>query len=78
VQDGNTLLMVAANRGHSEIVSFLLQHPQIDVDVRNPEGFCALSFASRSSHLTVVASLVGQGADIGVLSEVAASRCCSA
>lgn len=66
--------MVSSNRGHADIVAFLLQHPDIDLDAKNPEGFTALSFASRSTHLPVVASLVGQGADISVLAESKGGR----
>ncbi len=53
-----TALMAAAAKGHEDIVSFLLQQPNIEVDILNAGGTTALMAAARQGHLGVVKILL--------------------
>ena len=56
--DGETALMAAAVRGHAEIVSLLLAHRRINVNVQNVFGSTALSLAARRGHEHIVRLLI--------------------
>ena len=53
---GETALMYAAWRGHSEIVEFLLEH-RADATLRNRQGDTALTLAESRGHLDIVQML---------------------
>jgi ankyrin repeat protein len=62
-REGDTLLMVAAMRGYSDLVQILLAH-KAAVDRRNPYGDTALMMASLKGHLEVVKLLIEHGAKV--------------
>jgi ankyrin repeat protein len=56
--DGATALLAASCNGHVEIVKFLLQQNNIDVNIQRKNGGTALYMASRGGHLDVVRALL--------------------
>jgi uncharacterized protein len=62
-REGDTLLMVAAMRGYSDLVQILLAH-KAAVDRRNRYGDTALLMASLEGHLEVAKLLVEHGAKV--------------
>jgi ankyrin repeat protein len=50
--------MRASERGHVAIVVELLKHDDLDLDVRNVDGWSALTFASFEGHVSVVNELL--------------------
>jgi ankyrin repeat protein len=60
---GATPLMMAAERGRTDIVRRLIGAGAV-VDHRDPSGWTALMFASREGHMPVVQLLIGRGADV--------------
>lgn len=63
--NGITALMVAALKGHAEIVNMLLA-AGAKVNARNSVGTTALLYAVPTNSLTVVRALVNAGADVDV------------
>ena len=53
---GETALMYAAWRGHSEIVKLLLEH-RADATLKNRQGDTALTLAESRGHLDIVRML---------------------
>ena len=51
---GQTALMRASYRGHTEVVKLLLERPEIDVNVQNSRGDTALMWASWNDHTEIV------------------------
>ena len=60
---GKTALHYAADMGHLEIVTLLLEH-DADINVKNNRGTNALHFAVEKGHLEVVQLLLDNGVDI--------------
>lgn len=61
-ENGMTLLHWAADRGHQEIVKYLLEQ-KLDVNAQDSEGQTALHFAASCSHLEVIRVLLDHGGD---------------
>ena len=53
-----TALMGAASNGHDDVVRYLLEQPETDVDVLNAGGTTALMTAARGGHLETVKILL--------------------
>jgi ankyrin repeat protein len=56
-----TSVIYAADKGHVDIVAYLLGRPSIDVDARTARGNRALNLACQKGHLAVVKLLVAAG-----------------
>ena len=52
--EGNTCLILAAQKGHTETVRYLVGLPEVDVNHRNVSGLTALQHASHKQHADVV------------------------
>ena len=68
---GGTALIPAAERGHVEVVTYLLEHTKVDVNHVNRLGWTALLEAIVLSdggprHQTIVAALIRHGADVNL------------
>ncbi len=60
---GDTALMLAAMRGHKEIVALMLMHrPEL-----NHSGWTALHYAAFSGHADILALLIAAGANVDLL-----------
>ena len=59
-----TELMAAADKGHPEIVNFLLE-AGADVNARDFSGYSALGFAQNAGHAEIVDMLRKAGAEDG-------------
>ena len=53
-----TALMLAAQSGYSSIVQRLLQHPEINVNAQDSNGYTALSIAAYNRSITIVKTLL--------------------
>ncbi|XP_036452185.1 KN motif and ankyrin repeat domain-containing protein 4-like [Colossoma macropomum] len=62
-QAGTTALISACDRGHTDIVRILLEHPDCDVSLTDKGGRSALSLATQASH-TEIADLLKDRAKI--------------
>lgn len=51
-------LILAAEKGHAEIVEFLLKQEEIQVNKKNAQGFTPLDLASANGHLKIVELLL--------------------
>lgn len=60
---GNTALMIAARRGHFDIVNSLMGS---DINAINKKGETALILATRAGHHGIVKLLIDSGADVNV------------
>lgn len=63
IQSGQTMLSIAAENGHAELVGYLLSH-NADVSIPDGEGKTALFWAARENRLDAVMLLVEAGAQI--------------
>lgn len=63
---GFTPLMVAAARGHAQVVEVLAVHPLTDLGRQHRGGWTALHFAARFGHAKTVASLLAHHAPLGL------------
>ena len=61
-----TALMLAAQKGHLEIVEMLLKHPSIGIDMQEVNGATAILLAVRG-HFAIVERLLEANADIGIV-----------
>ncbi len=63
--ENNTLLMIAAVRGHTKICELLLSYykPNMDIDETNEYGWTALMFAAQNNKGETVSFLIKKGAD---------------
>ncbi len=65
LQEGNTCLHLASFAGHLEVVKFLLDHLDSDVQsLRNHAGKTALDFAKEKEHAGVIEALEGAMAKV--------------
>jgi ankyrin repeat protein len=55
---GDTALICASSKGHSEVVKLLLKHSKTDVNQKNKDGYTALICASNTNRLEVVKLLL--------------------
>jgi ankyrin repeat protein len=62
--NGRSQLMLAAEAGNGDVVSYLLERSSIDINQEDPQGDTALDFACRRGHLLVVELLVAAGARV--------------
>jgi ankyrin repeat protein len=60
-EGGWTALLLASFEGHLEIVQYLLQNGNANVDVKANDGWTALHFASNARHLEIVRYLLQNG-----------------
>jgi len=65
--DACTPLQEAAFYGHEDIVKYLLDQDDMDMDKRNAQGRTALHRAVYKNHFNIVQILVKSGADINLL-----------
>ena len=61
--DGKSSLAIASINGHLDIVKYLVSLPQTNVDIQDNNGYTSLMFASYYNHITIVQSLLENGAD---------------
>ena len=73
-----TALMIAASRGGKFIVRSLLEHPDIDVDKQNSDGFTALCLAVDSGSRDCVRELVDSECDVNITNKSGYSALCLA
>ncbi len=65
---GNTLLMLAAQRGYAEMTDYLLKNGA-DINALNPAGHTALNLAVYYGHNALAKHLIEQGADVNKTDE---------
>ncbi len=65
---GKTALILASERGHTQVVEFLL-NSRASVDSQDNEGKTALICASARSHIEIVKLLISNYADVNIVSE---------
>lgn len=63
--DGNTALILAAQRGQDDAVAVLIR-AKAKVDIDNRDGMTALSLAAQNGNLRIVEMLVKAGADMKI------------
>jgi len=56
--DGNTGLMIAARDAHANVVNYLLDNPEVDVNLGNKFGYTALMLAAQNGNLEIVDMLL--------------------
>jgi uncharacterized protein len=61
-QQGNTAVLLAAQRGHAEAVDALIAG-KADLNLDNNDGMTALMYAAQNGYLRIVQALVKAGAD---------------
>lgn len=62
--DGYTCLLVAAENGHLEVVSYLLGLESCDVNRVTSDGYSVLHYITLLDNSSILSSLVDKGADI--------------
>ncbi|WP_252120576.1 ankyrin repeat domain-containing protein [Candidatus Chromulinivorax destructor] len=63
--DGSTPLHIAAEKGHMEIIKFLLA-AGVSVDIQMPNGATALYFAAQNGYTEIVRLLIQGGANVDI------------
>lgn len=63
--EGITALIVAAQRGHVQIVEALLKN-NANANIKSPEGHTALTYAAENSHDGIVGALIRNGAKVNL------------
>ena len=58
--DGNTSLMIAAMRGHLDVVDMLLEEKEIDINLQNNDGVTAFMIAVIKGNVGIVNRLINQ------------------
>lgn len=61
---GNTLLMIASERGHKKLVKYLIENHNTLINANNREGLSALHFAIQNGHTEIVELLIYNRANI--------------
>lgn len=59
LDNGQTHLMVASRKGNINLVRFLLEIPEVDINIQNSYGLAALHFAARFGEYEIVEELLG-------------------
>ena len=73
--DGMTLLMIAATKGHAELVSFLIQHgAKVATTCEEQNGFDAFMMACANGHALVAGLILDQGVDVNMRYAPGSSR----
>lgn len=72
-ESGMGLIHWCSDRGHLATLNILLQHPLIDVNLKDSEGQTSLHYASSCGHLECIKALVTAGADQTLLDEEGSS-----
>ena len=67
---GSISLHLAAQSGHTAVVSLLLSKSTNQMHVKDKRGRTGLHLAAANGHLDMVSLLLGQGADIDVYDKV--------
>ena len=62
-----TALMLAAQKGHLEMIDILLKHPSIGIDVQDAYGATAILLAVREGHSDIVERLLKANANIEIV-----------
>ena len=62
-----TALMLAAQKGHLEMIEILLKHPSISIDMRDVYGATAILLAVREGHFDIVERLLKADANIEIV-----------
>jgi ankyrin repeat protein len=60
--NGNSLLIIATIKGHTEMVEFLV-NKGIDINIKNDEGNTALHYAISANRHKIIDILISYGAD---------------
>lgn len=55
--------------GGSDILNLLVQHPDVDINIKGLYGWTPLHYATRENNVTMVAALIKSGADISAKDE---------
>jgi uncharacterized protein len=67
-ENSQSLLMIAAERGHYDLVRFLVdKNARVNAETcqeNNAEGFTALTYAAKNGHITIVEFLLAQNATV--------------
>ena len=63
IYNEKTALMTAAEKGHADILAFLLRLPEIDVNIYNFNGRGALYYAARAGNLPCIRLLIDAGSE---------------
>ncbi|EAY13631.1 ankyrin repeat protein, putative [Trichomonas vaginalis G3] len=58
LENGQTQLMVASRKGNINLVRFLLEMPELNINLQNSYGLAALHFASRFNEYEIVEELL--------------------
>lgn len=61
---------MAAENGHSEVVSILLSKSTLQLHVKDKIGRTAMHLSAANGHRELTSQLIGQGADINAPDEV--------
>ena len=64
--EGRTCLLLAAGRGHTEVVRYLVGLPGVEIDHTDDEDWTALHLAADMNHTDAMQVLIDAGADIEV------------
>jgi len=56
--DGNSGLMIAARDAHADVVNYLLDNPQVDVNLSNKFGYTALMLAAQNGNMDILDMLL--------------------
>jgi hypothetical protein len=64
IQNGSSLLHIAAEQGHADVLRLLLAHGGIDINGRNMNGLVPLQLAVSAGRVEIVQLLLDHGADI--------------
>lgn len=64
--DDSTPLIIAAFRGHADVVNFLSDYP-VNINSKDSDGYTALSWAWENEYTDIVQALIKKGANLNVL-----------